>query len=98
MKNEKHSEQMPQCHVRDGGTGVSNFDLHMIECYIEAVQRYGDKNLVVSDAPFGNCATNCGSLHDLARFSGRGDQGLSPFWRIFYEVKKEMELSELDVK
>lgn len=98
MKNEKHSEQMSQCHVLDGGTGVTNFSLHMMECYIEAVQRYGDKNLVVSDSPFGACATNCGSLHDLARFSGRGGQGLSPFWKIFDDVKKEMGLSELDIK
>jgi hypothetical protein len=78
---------MSNHHIHEGGTGVTNFDLDMVDIYIEAVIRSGHKYLVVSDQAFGlwrNDPNYC-SLHDLSKFG----ESLSKFWCIFEEVKKE---------
>ena len=73
-------------HWTEGGTAITNFGPDEFDRYIEAIQRFGDRDLVVSDSRFGWTMGKLpgGSLHDIAR---RGD--LSPFWRVFEKVRTE---------
>jgi hypothetical protein len=86
-------------HWTKGGTGVTNFQLDRMEVYIEAVQRYGDRNLVVSDTSFGKYPNYGGSLHDLLKVENRPwPRRLSDFWDLFAEVEKELKRERKDVK
>ena len=66
-----------------GGTGITNFDLTMIELFREAVRQYGDPNLVVSDQPMPPMTVG-GSLHDTTKV---GIRNISTFWKIYNDLE-----------
>lgn len=82
-------------HWSEGGTGVTNFDKPNLPIYLEAIRRYGDRNLIVVPAPFipSHFATLPASetaylkekYFSLHRFHRVGDLGA--FWRIFESVE-----------
>jgi len=78
-------------HWTEGGTFVTNFQLHRLPIFKEAIKRYGDDKIIACDysespAPrdYGGC------LHDTrTRSEGASTPCLSAFWKIFKEVEAE---------
>ena len=84
--NKIFSESLSDKHWTEGGTAITNFPEEDFPIYIEAIQRFGDNDLIVSDQPFGPMrGMPGGSLHDLSRLCS-----LSPFWKVFEQVHREM--------
>lgn len=80
-------------HFGCGGSGVTNFDVKQFPLYEEAVRRFGNPLLVVSQHPMpvhGRYYDSMGSLHWL----GLQRRDLSDFWQIFEAVKKEIAADE----
>ena len=87
MNPKQATESLSDKHWTNGGTGITNFPKEDFPIYIEAIQRFGDKNLVVSDEPFGPMRGQPGgSLHDLDQL-----RSLGPFWRVFEQVYAEIK-------
>lgn len=73
-------------HFLQGGTFVTNFSEVVRPVYVEAVRRFGDATLFVADKPSHHMHGPGGSLHMLKRH-----YDLSDFWRVFDQVKKDLE-------
>ncbi len=67
-----------------GGTHITDIEPQLMDICREAVKRYGDINLIVSDTPaFGGKG---GSLHDV---TGMGLRNLSTFWKIYRDLESQ---------
>ncbi len=70
-------------HFSNGGDGVTNFSPDHLRVYEEALQRHGDDDLYIGKGWFGyQHALHCKRRKDLGAF-----------WRVFDQVKAEMEQS-----
>jgi hypothetical protein len=91
---EQTSESLSDKHWTEGGTAITNFGEECFPLYIEAIERFGDKNLVVSDERYGSSRGKQpgGSLHDLRGAAGLDD--FSAFGRILEQVVREFARGE----
>lgn len=78
-------------HWMSGGTGVTNFEKHLLPIYEAAIKKHGDDSIFIEMRPMHGHylmkkphlrETHC-SLH---RKKNRGE-GMTEFWRIFDEEK-----------
>lgn len=73
-------------HFKEGGTGVTNFQIAERDIYQRAVDEYGDPTLFISDDIMVPEQWQPGTGMCL-HHTKHGD--LSAFWKIFNRIKKE---------
>lgn len=75
-------------HWMQGGTGITNFSHNQTVLYARAIEAYGDPHLYIGP-PIPTRDTTTDRALRRRPDNTRGD--LSKFWRIFEQIKKEME-------